>query len=176
LGSHEIIVEGTMTDSQRILDSIRRLVRLLRLADRAAQNELGLSGAQLFVLQELGKTPSLSLNELAERTRTDQSSVSVVVTRLVAAGLVARERDARDARRLVLTLTKAGLAAVRRSSPAAQERIIEIVETMTAAERKRFADSFERLVEQLGAEQGVPAPMLFEDDGGGNGRRLKKAR
>src|SRR5881296_2175368 len=67
-----------MTDSQRILDSIRRLVRLLRLADRAAQNELGLSGAQLFVLQELGKTPSLSLNELAERTRTDQSSVSVV--------------------------------------------------------------------------------------------------
>jgi len=165
-----------MTDSQRILDSIRRLVRLLRLADRAAQNELGLSGAQLFVLQELGKTPSLSLNELAERTRTDQSSVSVVVTRLVEAGLVARDRDARDARRLVLTLTKAGLAAVRRSSPAAQERIIEIVETMSAAERKRFADSFERLVAELGVEKGVP-PMLFEDDtGGGNGRRLKKAR
>ena len=165
-----------MTDSQRILDSIRRLVRLLRLADRAAQNELGLSGAQLFVLQELGKTPSLSLNELAERTRTDQSSVSVVVTRLVEAGLVARDRDARDARRLVLTLTKAGIAAVRRSSPAAQERIIEIVETMSAAERKRFADSFERLVAELGAEKGVP-PMLFEEDtGGGNGRRLKKAR
>jgi DNA-binding MarR family transcriptional regulator len=165
-----------MTDSQRILDSIRRLVRLLRLADRAAQNELGLSGAQLFVLQELGKTPSLSLNELAERTRTDQSSVSVVVTRLVEAGLVARDRDARDARRLVLTLTKAGIAAVRRSSPAAQERIIEIVETMSAAERKRFADSFERLVAELGVEKGIP-PMLFEDDtGGGNGRRLKKAR
>jgi DNA-binding MarR family transcriptional regulator len=163
-----------MTDSQRILDSIRRLVRLLRLADRAAQNELGLSGAQLFVLQELGKTPSLSLNELAERTRTDQSSVSVVVTRLVDSGLVARDRDSRDARRLVLTLTKAGLAAVRRSSPAAQERIIEIVEKMSAAERKRFAESFETLVDELGAEKGV-AQMLFEDDGS-NGRRLKKAR
>ena len=164
-----------MTDSQRILDSIRRLVRLLRLADRAAQNELGLSGAQLFVLQELGKTPSLSLNELAERTRTDQSSVSVVVTRLVDAGLVARDRDSRDARRLVLTLTKAGQAAVRRSSPAAQERIIGIVETMSAAERKRFADAFEHLVGELGPDKGVP-PMLFEDDGVDNGRRLKKAR
>jgi DNA-binding MarR family transcriptional regulator len=163
-----------MTDSQRILDSIRRLVRLLRLADRAAQNELGLSGAQLFVLQELGKTPSLSLNELAERTRTDQSSVSVVVTRLVDAGLVARDRHARDARRLVLTLTKSGLAAVRRSSPAAQERIIEIVERLSAAERKRFADAFENLVGELGAEKGIP-PMLFEEDTG-NGRRLKKAR
>lgn len=163
-----------MTDSQRILDSIRRLVRLLRLADRAAQSELGLSGAQLFVLQELGKTPSLSLNELAERTRTDQSSVSVVVTRLVEAGFVTRDRDLRDARRLVLTLTKAGTAVVRKSAPAAQERILEIVETMSAAERKRFADSFEQLVDELGAERGVP-PMLFEDDDGST-RRLKKAR
>ncbi|HKS25746.1 MAG TPA: MarR family transcriptional regulator [Thermoanaerobaculia bacterium] len=174
MGSHEIIAEGTMTDSQRILDSIRRLVRLLRLADRAAQSELGLSGAQLFVLQELGKTPSLSLNELAERTRTDQSSVSVVVTRLVEAGFVTRDRDLRDARRLVLTLTKAGTAVVRKSAPAAQERILEIVETMSAAERKRFADSFEQLVDELGAERGVP-PMLFEDDDGST-RRLKKAR
>ncbi|HEV2719342.1 MAG TPA: MarR family transcriptional regulator [Thermoanaerobaculia bacterium] len=163
-----------MTDSQRILDSIRRLVRLLRLADRAAQNELGLSGAQLFVLQELGKTPSLSLNELAERTRTDQSSVSVVVTRLVEAGLVARDRDVRDARRLVLTLTKSGTAVVRRSSPAAQERILFVVEGMPAADRKRFADAFERLVNELGAETG-PAPMIFEDDSS-EARRLKKAR
>jgi DNA-binding MarR family transcriptional regulator len=162
-----------MTDSQRILDSIRRLVRLLRLADRAAQNALGLSGAQLFVLQELGKTPSLSLNELADRTRTDQSSVSVVVTRLVEAGLVARDRDSRDARRLVLTLTKAGQTAVKKAPPAAQERIIEIVDAMQAGERKRFAEAFEHLVDELGAEKGA-APMLFEDDV--NARRPKKTK
>ena len=78
------------TDSARVLDAIRRLVRHLRLADRAAQGELGISGAQLFVLVELGKTGSLSLNDLAARTRTDQSSVSVVVSRLVDAGLVTR--------------------------------------------------------------------------------------
>ena len=152
-----------MTDSQRILDSIRRLVRLLRLADRAAQNEVGLSGAQLFVLQELFRSPSLSLNELAERTRTDQSSVSVVVTRLVDAELVARDRDTRDARRLVLNLTKAGRAVVQKAPRAAQERIISTVEALPAAERNRFADTFERLVEGLGTER-VPAPMLFVDE------------
>src|SRR5205809_4312238 len=117
---------GTMTDSQRILDSIRRLVRLLRLADRAAQNELGLSGAQLFVLQELGRSPSLSLNELAERTRTDQSSVSVVVTRLVESGHVTRDRDTRDARRLVLNLTKTGKALLQKAPPAAQMAMIDV--------------------------------------------------
>src|SRR5882762_3561794 len=101
---------SAMTDSQRILDSIRRLVRLLRVSDRQAQAELGVSGAQLFVLRELGRTPALSLNELASRTLTDQSSVSVVVTRLVEAGLVSRERARDDARRLVLGLTRAGRA------------------------------------------------------------------
>src|SRR5712691_10729098 len=99
-----------MSDSARILDAIRRLVRHLRLFDRAAQSELGISGAQLFVLAELGKTPDLSLNDLAARTRTDQSSVSVVVSRLVDAGLVLRERHSRDARRLLLNLTKNGRA------------------------------------------------------------------
>ena len=164
-----------MTDSQRILDSIRRLVRLLRLADRAAQNEVGLSGAQLFVLQELFRSPSLSLNELAERTRTDQSSVSVVVTRLVDHGLVSRDRDVRDARRLVLNLTKSGRSAVQRAPGVAQERIIEIVEALPAIERKRFADAFERLVDELGAEKGA-APMLFVEEDDPPRRRLRKVK
>ncbi len=63
-----------------MLDAIRRIVQALRESSRAAEKRVGLSGAQLFVLQTLGESPGLSLNELAERTRTHQSSVSVVVT------------------------------------------------------------------------------------------------
>jgi DNA-binding MarR family transcriptional regulator len=154
-----------LTDTQRILDSIRRLVRLLRLTDRAAQSELGLSGAQLFVLHELGKTPSLSLSELADRTRTDQSSVSVVVTRLVDAGYVTRDRDKRDARRLVLNLTKSGRALAEKTPPAAQEQILEALDRIPAPDRRRFADTFARLIEELGESTGAP-PMIFEDETG----------
>jgi DNA-binding MarR family transcriptional regulator len=152
-----------LTDTQRILDSIRRLVRLLRLTDRATQSELGLSGAQLFVLHELGKSPSLSLSELAEKTATDQSSVSVVVTRLVESGYVTRDRDKRDARRLVLNLTKTGKAVTDKSPPAAQEKIIDALERVPSADRKRFADVFARIIEELGEARGA-APMIFEDD------------
>lgn len=151
----------TASDSQRILDALRRLVRLLRLYDRAAQSRLGLSAAQLYVLAELGKTPSLSLGELADRTHTDQSSVSVVVTRLVQRGLVERQRAQDDARRLVLTLTRAGRAALQKAPPVAQEQLLEIVGRIPAPERKRFADTFVQLVEEMG---GGPAPMLFEDE------------
>ncbi len=152
-----------MTDTQRILDAVRKLVRLLRLADRAAQRDVGLSGAQLFVLHELGRTPSLSLNELALRTCTDQSSVSVVVTRLVDAGLVLRDRDPRDARRLVLNLSRPGRTLLQKAPPVAQEHLIEVFERMAASERHRFAERFEWILGELGTEQ-TPPPMLFEDE------------
>jgi DNA-binding MarR family transcriptional regulator len=161
-----------MSDSQRILDSIRRLVRLLRVSDRQAQSELGVSGAQLFVLTELGKTPALSLNDLAARTLTDQSSVSVVVTRLVDAGYVTRDRDERDARRLVLHLTRSGRALLQKAPPVAQERLLAVFETLQDEERTRFADIFEKIVNSVDADE-EPAPMLFEDDPAERRRRLE---
>jgi DNA-binding MarR family transcriptional regulator len=161
-----------MSDSQRILDSIRRLVRMLRVSDRQAQAELGVSGAQLFVLTELGKTPAMSLNDLAARTLTDQSSVSVVVTRLVEAGLVTRERDERDARRLVLHLTRSGRALLQHAPAVAQERLLAVFDRLPDAERKRFADTFEEIVDDAGADDG-PAPMLFEDDAARRQHQLK---
>src|SRR5260221_7517042 len=131
-----------MTDTQRILDAVQKLVRLLRLADRSAQRDVGLSGAQLFVLHELGRTPALSLSELADRPWTDQSSVSVVVTRLVDAGLVSRDRDSRDARRLILNLTKAGRALLQKAPPVAQQQLIDVIERMALADRRHFAETF----------------------------------
>jgi len=163
-----------MSDSQRILDSIRRLVRMLRVTDRQAQAELGVSGAQLFVLTELGRTPSLSLNDLALRTLTDQSSVSVVVTRLVDAGLVTRDRDTRDARRLVLNLTRSGRALLQRAPPVAQERLLAVFDRLSDDDRKRFADTFEEIAENIGGDEG-PAPMLFEDDSSARRQHQLKA-
>lgn len=155
-------MSGQVTDSQRILDSIRRLVRFLRIHDRAAQTQVGLSGAQIFVLHELGRSPSLSLSELAKRTLTDQSSVSVVVTRLADAGFITRDRDPQDARRLVLNLTKSGRAVIQRAPVPPQERVIEILERFSAADRKRFAELFERMMADLGEMGGAPPMMEFE--------------
>ena len=162
-----------MSDSQRILDSIRRLVRLLRVSDRQAQAELGISGAQLFVLTEMGKTPAMSLGDLAARTRTDQSSVSVVVTRLVEAGLVTRDRDERDARRLVLHLTRSGRALLQRAAPVAQEKLLTAFDQMPEEDRRRFADTFEEIINSVGAEDG-PAPMLFEEEAAARPRRAPR--
>ena len=89
---------------QAVLDGVRRIVQALRASSRWAERHVGLSGAQLFVLQKLAETPGISVNELAERTHTHQSSVSVVVSRLAALDLVTRTRSAADGRRVELSL------------------------------------------------------------------------
>jgi CO/xanthine dehydrogenase Mo-binding subunit len=80
------------------LDCLRRIVRALQRSHREAETRLGVSGAQLLILQVLAGAPELSVTELAERTFTHQSTVSTVVDRLVSRGLVKRERAAGDGR------------------------------------------------------------------------------
>src|SRR6185295_14617640 len=102
---------GSNTSSRHareVLDAIRQIVQALRQSSRAAEKHAGLSGAQLFVLQAVAESPGLSLNELAERTRTHQSSVSAVVSRLVSSGLVRRVTAEDDARRAEIRLSAAG--------------------------------------------------------------------
>ena len=89
MGPH---ISGDARDQTRqVLDSIRRIVQLLRESSHEAEAR-GLTGAQLFVLRTAADSPGLSVGALAERTRTHQSSVSVVVARLVEQGLLERTR------------------------------------------------------------------------------------
>src|SRR5689334_787618 len=90
------------------MNAIRNIVRALRINTRAIELRMGISLAQLFVLQQLADKPADSLNELAERTATHQSSVSVVVRRLVDRGYVSRTSAPADKRRIRIALTPEG--------------------------------------------------------------------
>jgi DNA-binding MarR family transcriptional regulator len=149
-------------DIREVLDSFRRIVRLLRLSSREAEREVGLSGAQLFVLQKLSEAKMLSVNDLAERTHTHQSSVSVVAQTLVDKGLIARARAVDDARRLELTLTAAAKTLMRKAPGAAQDRLIEAIERLPTATRKQLASGLSKLVDEAGLGD-TEAPMLMNE-------------
>jgi DNA-binding MarR family transcriptional regulator len=151
------------TDIPRVLDSLRRIVRLLRVSSRATEKEIGISGAQLYVLQELAEAPASSINELAERTTTHQSSVSAVVSRLVERGLVARRPSAEDGRRVNIQLTPAGFAVVEQAPPTAQMQLIEALRRMPDDAQTRLAELMEDWVAAARLDMG-PVPFVFEDD------------
>jgi DNA-binding MarR family transcriptional regulator len=148
---------------QAVLDGVRRIVQGLHAASRETERRVGLTAAQLFVLRQLDETDGLSVNELAARTFTHQSSVSVVASRLVARRLVTRRPDARDARRRRLTLTAAGRRALARAPSSTQERLIAAVVQMTPTMRRTAGRALAAMADAIRIDQ--RPPMFFEERG-----------
>ena len=145
------------------MNSLRSIVRALRVNTRSIEVKLGISLAQLFVLQQLADKPAESLNELAERTATHQSSVSVVVRRLVDRGLVTRTTSHADKRRVHIALTPAGEAMLRDAPPTVQSDLIRGMTRLNTQQRSTLADLLEMWVLASDIDLAAP-PMMFEDE------------
>jgi DNA-binding MarR family transcriptional regulator len=149
------------SDAARAMDALRRIVGSLRSASRSSAREIGVTGAQLFVLHQLDLEPQQSINALAERTHTRQNSVSDVIARLAARGLVSKKVAASDARRAVVSLTAAGRAIVRRAPSTVQTSLIDALGRLTGSERRKLADGLESWVVAAGLDMVSPT-MFFE--------------
>jgi DNA-binding MarR family transcriptional regulator len=147
------------------LDALRYIVRELRLGSHVAEKGLGLSGAQLYVLQQIGEHPNAALKDIAHATLTDQSSVSVVVSRLVERGLVLRKVAADDARRAELSLSAAGRRVLARATEVPpQVRLIAALQKLPPKEIAALGRSLTRILREMDIEVQAPATSSFEAD------------
>jgi len=148
--------------TREVLDGIRRIVQALRESSRLAESRVGLSGARLFVLRAVAESPGLSMNDLAERTRTHQSSVSAVVAGLARAGLVQKTTAAGDARRAEIRLSAKGRRRLGGAPETAQERLVGAVDALPVEERIHLATLLNGLVRRMSLPRAKPS-MFFEE-------------
>lgn len=148
---------------RQILNALRHIVRSLRVSSRTAEQQVGLSGAQLFVLQCLARQSPCSVNELAARTATDQSSVSVVVSRLVGRGYVRRTMSKTDRRSVDLTLSRSGQVLLARAPEAAQDRLMSALTELSKTELGTLSRLLGKVVDV--AEVANESPSLFFEEG-----------
>ncbi len=149
--------------AKRSLNVFRSIVRALNINSRAIELRTGLSLAQVFVLQELDKRPSETMGELAERTATHPSSVSVVARRLTERGLATFEVDRADRRRRRLQITDVGRDVVLRAPATIQSQLIGGFGTLEPENGERLARLLEQWVTASGVDMRAP-PMLLEDE------------
>jgi DNA-binding MarR family transcriptional regulator len=139
---------------------------VIRVASRRSERAVGLSAAQLFILEKLADSKAVSLNELARRTATHQSSASVVVTKLVDGGLVERIRSRRDRRKHELSLTARGRALLRRAPEAAQKQLMAALRKMRPTQVKQLATLLGQFVEELDfGDRREDRRRMFDRDG-----------
>lgn len=146
------------------MNVVRSIVRALRINTRAIELKMGISLAQLFVLQQLAERSADSLNELADRTATHQSSVSVVVRRLVERGYVSRTASATDKRRIEIAVTDSGRALLAGAPTTIQTQLVDAMREMAPDDQNNLAELLERWLRSAKIDFAAP-PMLGEDDG-----------
>jgi DNA-binding MarR family transcriptional regulator len=96
-----------------LLPVLRALAECYQAVERVASREIeamGLTPSQFDVLATLGDEPGMSCKALAERALISSPTLTPVMKRLEARGLLQRQRDPDDSRQLIVSLTEAGQA------------------------------------------------------------------
>lgn len=142
-------------DATVLTDVITQLRRVLRRSIRTDYPWERWTMAQIEVLQTLEESGPIRVNELAERLRLAQSTVSALLSALTTAKLVLRQSDPADRRASVVELTPDGRRDLSEWLAAHQRRIGSALGRLDAADRTAVLaalPALSRLVDALRAE------------------------
>lgn len=91
-----------------VLQQFRVIYGSMRQYFREIEDRCGLSGSQMWILQEVQRSPGVGVTELAGRMGIHQSTCSQLVDKLVAREYLSKSRHSADHRRVGLKLTARG--------------------------------------------------------------------
>ncbi len=132
-----------------VLEQFRVIFRSTKKHFQWVETATGVSGAQLWVLAELQRTPGIRVTELARALAVHQSTVSNLLERLEERGLVQRVRSAKDARNVLLSLTAAGNAVIARAPMPLEGVLPNALRSLPAAELAQLKVLLESLARHM---------------------------
>lgn len=137
---------------EQLCFALYRATHAITRAYRDPLQQLGLTYTQYLVLLALWEQGSLSMGELAHTLDLDMGACTPVVKRMELGGLVIRERDERDERRVLVT---PGPGAQSLRSPCAQVQSSVADRTgLSATELRRLLRQLHQLADALGSVEG----------------------
>lgn len=124
----------------------------------------GLTDAQFNILNLIGLSNGpMDQLALTEHLLVGKSSVSIVLNRMVKAGLIRREEHPRDRRRVVLLLTAKGRALWRKIAPQYERGVREIFGALPRKRRDTLLDDLELLYAALKRSAGDKSPLTLRE-------------
>ena len=145
------------------MQNLRRIFKAVESYSRSVEVRFGITGPQLWALWELGRSAPLSLKDLASRMHLTPSTVVGVVDRLILKGLVIREQDSVDRRRVCLSLSTKGKALFAEAPNPAQGQLIQGLQKLGPKQLKDLTQGLEFLVEVMEADK-IEARFFFSEE------------
>ena len=149
-----------MTDSERALATIRRIIRAIDVHSRALMKSHGLTGPQLALLNELARSGALMTGEIARRGYISQATVTTILDRLEKRGLVQRVRKPPDKRKVMVSLTDAGRRTLDQQPRLLQDDFVDRFEDLDAARQREIVAVLDQVAVMMDAGELESAPYL----------------
>lgn len=165
-------MEKHITDAT--LRAIRRILRAADQGGRKLAAATRLTPSQLLVLEEIEHRGETTPSTIATALQFGQATVTNIVDRLEAAGLVTRMRNKRDKRQILLRITNNGRATLQAAPDSLQRRFQDRFSLLPSWEQAMILAALERLGELLDAGEIDAAPLIDTGvidrplDGGGS--------
>jgi len=135
----------------QILQSLRRIVRAIDLYSQKLKNEYDLTVPQLVCLLAVAENTPLTATRLAQSVHLSPSTVVGILDRLERRGLIQRERNPQDRRRVNITATIQGLELARTAPTPLQDGLANALRRLPELEQAAIALSLGRIVEMMEA-------------------------
>lgn len=132
-----------------VLQRFRVLIRTAQRHSQWIERQSGVTGAQLWALQELSEAPGLRVGELANRMALHQSTASNMIDRLETGGSIRKERTSADQRVVRLYLTEAGAALLARAPSPARGVLPEALRLLEQDDLAKLQAELDRLLKQI---------------------------
>ncbi len=142
-----------------ILEGLDRLVAVMRADEWATAEARELTATQVAILSYLGRRGASRLQDVAAHLGVSAPTASASVDALVRKALVARRKDARDARALALELTKKGRQDLRDLAQR-PSRLRTAIATLPAGEQANLFLAVIKLIRTLQTAGAMPVQRV----------------
>lgn len=140
---------GNKQLSLQVLKKFRIIYGSVRQHFRDVEKTCGVSGSQLWIMQEIANTAGIGVSELAERLSIHQSTCSQLVEKLVARKLIIKERSKEDQRRVGLYLSDAAAKLIKNAPGPAEGVLPEALSALSAEAMQSLDLALEKVIRQL---------------------------
>jgi len=124
---------------------LRRVGDTLMRCQDLVFSKYGLTTEQWGLLTAIKSRGPLRPSDLADLLDRTPNSMSMLIDRMVKAGLVRRTRDRKDRRVVTVSMTEKGKTVVEPAIPAGWEFIHEVLSTLSDDEQRDLADTLEKV-------------------------------
>lgn len=135
--------------SLQVLKKFRIIYGSVRQQFREIEQTCGVTGSQLWILQEVAKTPDIGISELAARLSIHQSTGSQLVEKLVGRNLMIKERSKEDQRRVGLRVTEEASRLLTNAPGPAEGILPEALQALPESALLALNDSLIEVIGQL---------------------------